>query len=126
RGRPDLSTALREALPAYEAPAALSSWATEQARRYDMEAHDASTTAPARKHVRTLSRARWQIAAALVCAAALGWAGATLRGVTHNGSAESQTPALSSIHIFARYCQGTSSTFNPAIAIPSNRGSRDA
>jgi anti-sigma factor RsiW len=99
-GRPDLSTALREALPAYEAPAALSAWATEQARRYDMEAHDASTTAPARKHVRTLSRARWQIAAALVCAAALGWAGATLRGVTHNGSAESQTAsALVDTHI---------------------------
>ena len=99
-GRPDLSTALRDALPTYEAPAALSAWATEQARRYDTESRGESARVPERKRARTFSVARWQMAAALLCAAALGWAGATLRTVTHGISASDQTAsALVDTHI---------------------------
>ena len=99
-GRPDLSTALRDALPAYEAPAALSAWATGQARRYDMESRGEPVRAPDGKRARAFSVARWQIAAALLCAAALGWAGATLRTVTHGMSASDQTAsALVDTHI---------------------------
>jgi anti-sigma factor RsiW len=104
--RPDLSAALRDALPVYEAPATLSAWATEQARRYDMEncdaSRDASGGAPERKRTRTFTVARWQLAAALVCAAALGWAGATLRTnrVSASASASDQTAnALVDTHI---------------------------
>ena len=96
--RPDLSTALHDALPVYEAPAALAAWATEQARLYDTESRDAHITAPERKRTRTFSVARWQLAAALLCAAALGWAGATLR--TNTVSASDQTAsALIDTHV---------------------------
>lgn len=99
-GLPDLSTALRDSLPTYEAPAALSAWATAQARRYDMDSHSESASISRTRRSGTFSVARWQTAAALLCAAAIGWAGATLRTATRGMSASEQTAsALVDTHI---------------------------
>jgi len=99
-GLPDLSSALRDSLQTYEAPSTLATWATEQARRYDMESRNDNASAPERKPVQIISFARWQIAAALLCAAALGWTGATLRLGASRASASDQTAsALVDTHI---------------------------
>lgn len=98
--RPDLSTALRDSLPTYEVPASLAAWATEHARQYDMDSRNEAATTNAKLRNRTFSVSRWQLAAALVCAAALGWAGATVRTATQGSAASGQTAsALVDTHI---------------------------
>lgn len=98
--RPDLSTALRETLPSYEAPATLTAWALEQARQYDTENRSTSGPSPERARTRTFLVGPWRIAAGLICAAAIGWAGATLRTSRRIASASDQTAsALIDTHI---------------------------
>lgn len=88
--RPDLGQAMREALPVYDAPASLQTWAREEARKMD------SAPPPHAEHSNRTSRAfssisHWRFAAGLVIAAAAGWAGASLRSPTPIASAASET-----------------------------------
>lgn len=71
--RPDLGSALREALPVYEASPSLQAWAREEARKLDQESSPQSgvPARPVRSRVWRLSQ--WPIAAGLVIAAAAGW-----------------------------------------------------
>ena len=75
---PDLKKAMTEALPVYEAPASLRMWALEQARAVDQESvRDVRSIYVPR--IRTQNFYRWQAAAGLLIAAALGWGAASLR-----------------------------------------------
>jgi len=80
--RPDLGTAVREALPLYEASPSLQAWAREEARKFDEESmqKDAASTRPSRSHVWRFSH--WRIAAGLLIAAGAGWGAGFLRPVS--------------------------------------------
>ncbi len=98
--RPDLRTALRDALPTHEAPATLVDWALREAREYDEELHRTARDSTDRRHSRTFSIAGWRIAAGLICAAALGWGGATVFARRQTTSASAQTvDALIDTHV---------------------------
>ena len=75
---PDLKKAMTEALPVYEAPASLRTWALDQARAADQESVGdiRSMYVP---RIRTRNFYRWRAAAGLLVAAALGWSAASLR-----------------------------------------------
>jgi anti-sigma factor RsiW len=75
---PDLKKAMTEALPVYEAPASLRTWALEQARAVDQESvRDVRAMYVPR--IRTRAFYRWRAAAGLLVAAVLGWSAASLR-----------------------------------------------
>jgi len=97
--RPDLGQAMREALPVYDAPAALQAWAREEARKTDSapQSHRQLTGRTSRV---ALLLSRWQFAAGLVIAAAAGWAGASLRSPDRISSITSETAnALVDTHV---------------------------
>jgi len=97
--RPDLGQAMREALPVYEAPAALQAWAREEVRRMD-SVPQSPTQLPGRSSRFVSSISRWRIAAGLVIAAAAGWAGASLRSPNRISPATSETAnALVDTHV---------------------------
>ena len=77
--RPDLGTAVRDALPVYEASPSLEAWVREEARKFDQESlqHAAASTRPSRSRVLPFSH--WRIAAGLLIVASAGWSAALLR-----------------------------------------------
>src|SRR6266849_5336909 len=79
--RSNLGTAMREALPVYEAPTSLQARAREEARKLDQESSPLreQVTRPVRSRVWRFSQ--WRIAAGLVIAAAAGWGAGVLRPV---------------------------------------------
>ncbi len=98
--RPDLGTALREALPVYEASPSLEAWAREEARKFDQESlpEREPLTRPSRSRVWRVSR--WPIAAGLVIAAAAGWgAGFLLPATTITSSTKTTTSELVDAHV---------------------------
>jgi anti-sigma factor RsiW len=77
--RPDLGAAMREALPIYDAPPSLQTWARDEARKLDEESLPMSEP-PTRSLMSRVQRfSQWPIAAGLVIAAAAGWGAGFLR-----------------------------------------------
>jgi anti-sigma factor RsiW len=77
--RPDLGTAMREALPVYDAPPALLAWAREEARKAE---HDSlGKLEPSARPLGSRARrfSQWPIAAGLLIAAGAGWGASLLR-----------------------------------------------
>ena len=98
--RPDLGTALREALPVYDASPSLQAWAREEARKLDQESlpERGAPVRPLRSRVWRLSQ--WPIAAGLVIAAAAGWGAGLLRPVARTtSSANATTTQLVDAHV---------------------------
>lgn len=93
RERPDLGTAMREALPVYEAPSSLQAWAREEARKLDQE------SLPQREPLTPFLRSRvwrfpeWRLAAGLLIAAAAGWGAGFLGPVATLASSTNGTTA---------------------------------
>ena len=88
--RPDIGTAMREALPVYEASPSLQAWAREEARKLDQE------SLPQREPLARPLRSRvwssqWPIAAGLLIAAAAGWGAGFLRPVARITSSTNVT-----------------------------------
>jgi anti-sigma factor RsiW len=96
RERMEFGTAVRDALPVYEASSELRAWATEQARMLDEES--AREHGSKRSSNRFWGSARLRIAAGLVFAAASGWAAASfpMRG---ESSARTTTNELIDAHV---------------------------
>jgi anti-sigma factor RsiW len=89
--RPDIGSAVREALPAYEASPSLQAWAREQARKFDQETlpQGEPLAHPLRARVRRFSQ--WPIAAGLLIAAGAGWGAGFLRPVAGTASSTNMT-----------------------------------
>jgi anti-sigma factor RsiW len=96
--RLDLGTAMREALPVYEASPALQAWAREEAQKLDREKmpDGPSTYGPS---ARLWRPAQWRIAAGLIVVALAGWGVGSLRGVNRAPSAEITTNELIDAHV---------------------------
>jgi len=77
----EFGSALRDALPVFDAPPALKAWALEQARDADRSARAAAGSV--RDSTQGTQRTRWmrpaQVAAMLMIGVAVGWGGAVLR-----------------------------------------------
>src|ERR1700736_3666012 len=98
--RPDLGTALREALPVYDASPSLQAWAREEARKLDQGSlpERGAPVRPLRSRVWRLSQ--WPIAAGLVIAAAAGWGAGFLRPASRaTSSANATTTQLVDAHV---------------------------
>lgn len=91
--RPELGHALRDALPIFDAPPALESWALKQAREADRSAPAPSGRIGSdfSKGSRRMGPVR--IAAMLMIAMAVGWGGAALQMSGARRSADEQTAA---------------------------------
>jgi anti-sigma factor RsiW len=95
--RPDLSSALTEALPTYEAPPALAAWALEQARQYDATRRSAPATPRERSQKQALLAGPWRIAAGFLLAAALGWGAGTVRTSLRTAAASTSDQTVSAL-----------------------------
>jgi anti-sigma factor RsiW len=89
--RIDLSKAMAESLPVYEAPESLKAWALEQARAADQGTSRARVQSNSSSRPRAWKFYDWRVAAALLVAAALGWGGATLRSTATVSASTSAT-----------------------------------
>lgn len=98
RERSDLGTAMRDALPVYEASSALRAWAREEAQRLDQEGMP-DDPLPNRPRARFWRPAQMRIAAALIVVAFAGWGIGSFRAVSHTTSAEATTNELVDAHV---------------------------
>ena len=98
--RPDLSTAMREALPVYEASPALQAWAHEEARKFDQEHLSQPESVNRASRVAVWRFSHWPIAAGLLIVAAVGYGAGSLRPTARISSASSETTnALVDTHV---------------------------
>ena len=97
RERLDLGTAMRDALPVYEASSALRAWAREEAQKLDKKGM-ADDPLPNRPGSRFWRPAQLRIAAALIVAAFAGWGVGSFRTAGHT-SAETTTNELVDAHV---------------------------
>ena len=79
--RPDLGTAVRDALPVYEASPSLEAWAREEARKFDQDSLQKSDPSIRASRSRVWRFSHWRIAAGLLIAAGAGWGAGLLRPV---------------------------------------------
>ena len=89
----EFGSALRDALPVFDAPPAVKAWALENAREADRSA--AAPARSVRDSTSRTKRARWmqpaQVAAMLLIGVAVGWGGAHLNMSTSRESAVDRT-----------------------------------
>jgi anti-sigma factor RsiW len=99
--RPDLGQAMREALPVYDAPPSLQTWALDEARKLDQESAPSQREAPTRPSIARGRRfSGWPIAAGLVVAAVAGWGAGFVRpGARITSSTNATTTQLADAHV---------------------------
>jgi anti-sigma factor RsiW len=96
--RLDLGTAMREALPVYEASPALRAWAREEAQKLDQERAPGDQS-PNRSSARFWRPAQMRIAAGLVVAALAGWGVGSLGTASRLPSLDTTTNELIDAHV---------------------------
>jgi len=98
RERLDLGSAVRDALPVYEASPALRAWAKEEARK--LNEHAALEGAPMnRARARFWSPSRLRVAAGLILAAFAGWGVGSVQTIGHTSSTDRTTNELIDAHV---------------------------
>jgi len=98
--RPDLGTAMREALPVYEASPALQTWAREEARKFDQEHLPKPESVDHTSRLAVWRLSQWRIAAGLLIAAAVGYGAGSLGLAARASSAGNEiTNALVDTHV---------------------------
>ena len=98
RERLDLGSAVRDALPVYEASPALRAWATEEARKLDDHAA-LEVTPMSRARARFWSPSRLRVAAGLILAAFAGWGVGSVQTIGHASSTDRTTNELIDAHV---------------------------
>jgi anti-sigma factor RsiW len=91
--RPDLGTAVRDALPVYEASPSLEAWAREEARKFDQESLEKGAPSTRSTKPRVWRFSHWRVAAGLLIAAGAGWGAGLLRPVGTKATSTNTTAA---------------------------------